>query len=84
MGSSSFSSTVGARRVISTTMKQNPFAVPLLLLTMTMGRRLLRGTHALPKKHRDDVAGGARENRHPIREEHPPERDGGRQSGKSF
>jgi len=45
---------------------------------------LLPDTPALPKKHRDDVAGGARENRHPIREEHPPERDGGRQSGKSF
>ena len=34
--------------------------------------RSLPDTPALPKKHRDDVAGGARENRRPVREVHPP------------
>jgi len=40
----------------------------------------LPDTPALPKKHRDDVAGGARETRHPVREEHPPGRTGGKQN----
>ena len=44
------------------------------------GRRVRRGrTPALPKKQRDDVAGGARETRHPVREVHQPGRNGGRQ-----
>jgi len=40
----------------------------------------LPDTPALPKKQRDDVAGGARETRHPVREEHPPGRTGGKQN----
>ena len=38
--------------------------------------RSLPDTPALPKKHRDNVAGGARENRRSVRELHPPDETG--------